>query len=259
MKESEFSEQLKSNGWKDEFWVAVDGAVLDGRLKLREAIEVKKQMPSRQVSLMHPQSVETEGVEWKPLDLGGGMKSLKRSASTNVISAKEVGDSRNQIRMINEDLRSVKTTYTELSDAMVEGFADMAKRFDNYNEHIDNLADKVGRLEALFQEMIDLRKLKQQLDERTKHVKQQELRKEVSSELQSKPKIEAPKKEKPRMALGKSESPKPLPPGIQLPGRVVGAKRQESEPSPPEPPPGKTSSLSTPPPPPPRRPQRQNS
>lgn len=242
MNEEEFRTLLQEKKWRDEWWVAVDGAVLDGRLKLKEALSVKQQMPSRQVSLMHPQAVQSGGVDWKMLDLAQKHRApaptptASSKASPSLKQSREVEDMRNQIRNINEDLKDVKDTYNEISGAMVEGFATVVERFEEQLREIEALTEQMEQLKLMFGQMIDLKKFKQQLDERQKMLKQQELRKEIVEESKD------PARKS--LAVKIDEDSKPLPPGLKLPGRVVGKRPGSSESPPPPPPPRKSLKLS---------------
>jgi hypothetical protein len=225
MNEKEFRELITDKQWKDEWWVAVDGAVLDGRLSLKEAVSIKQQMPSRVVALMHPRSVETNGVDWKNLDLTVAAKSpasARKTASTGSARApqmpstnREVQDMRNQIRNINDDLNDIKTSYQQVSEVIIEGFTDLARRMDAQTEQME-------QLKLMFGQMIDLKKFKQQLDERQKALKQKELRKDIEAEQQQKPSLEDKPRRPQKSALDLDSEKKPLPPNLSLPGRVVG-------------------------------------
>ncbi|MGF1453248.1 MAG: hypothetical protein ACFB21_14370 [Opitutales bacterium] len=170
MNQQGFTDLLEQYGWTDEWWVAVDGSVLDGRMNLKDACGLKRQVANRQVALLHPRAPDTIGVQWHPLEVSQAtppQPRLARKTATPPPVGKKGGaprggsgeSSEQQSRMLQQILE-MKADLTETQIKMTASF--------------NEVRTEVRQLREAFEEMIDLKRFKQQLDERRRTLEQSE-------------------------------------------------------------------------------------
>ncbi len=168
---------MQRYGWSDEWWVAVDGAVLDNRMPLSDACGLKRQMMNRQVSLLHPRAAETTGVQWHPLEgvaavapvTAGQPRLAKKSAAPPPVAAQRTSPAApgasarvdpELIQRTHEQVLEIKADVMELEMKALASLADVRA--------------EVRALKEAFEEMADLRRLKAQLEEKKRMLEQSE-------------------------------------------------------------------------------------
>lgn len=171
MNQEGFTELLQQNQWSDEWWVALDGAVLDGRMPLKDAVGLKRQMPSRQISLLHPKAAETTGIDWKMLDLTTSERTVrpqpklaeKKQPPPGAKKTTAAGDNaqlEKQLREQYHQLIEVKNEVTEMHMHIQATFRE--------------LREGMAEMRDAFDKMANLRRLEHQLEERRKTLEQSE-------------------------------------------------------------------------------------
>lgn len=246
---------LQRYGWMDEWWVAVDGAVLDGRMSLKEACGLKRQMGSRQISLLHPRAPDSIGVQWHPLDAVSEAPPQPRLAKKT--APPPVGNIASKGAPKAHSAGGVPAAggaeqFNKLVQQVIELKADLADMQLRMNGSLSELKSEMLALRVAFEEMVDLKRFKQQLDERRRALEQSEqmlikkafkqdqadgsggenLKKATKPAKSDEPEIPA-KPPAPSRRSSSSHSANKADLEALLPGRPIGEEKAAAKPPPP--------------------------
>jgi hypothetical protein len=237
MNQAGFQDMMQRYSWSDEWWVAVDGAVLDGRMNLQEACGLKRQMSGRQISLLHPRAPESVGVQWHPLEavtervLPQQPRLVKKTAAPPPgVRAVTSGPGATLRSNASPAPSADPGQLDRLVDQVLELKADLTETQVTMAASFREIKTTLEEVKSAFEQMIDLKRFKQQLDDRKRQLEQSEqmlvkkaFKQDAMDDLGDGAKSQTSAKSPPKPKPEAEAVPKPPGPSRKSAGKNAGA------------------------------------